>query len=81
MTMTNRVRRNGTVILGSLVDVTQSLIHNVHQLIEGILVHNTIRQDRWGELREDPLTKKGFIKTLRTFMKGGPPFGKTEFTN
>ena len=61
----------------SLVDVTQPLAQRVHQLIDDILVHNTIRRDRRGELREGSLTEQGFIKTLRTFMKGGPPFGNT----
>ena len=61
----------------SFVDVTQSLVHSVHQLIDDILLHNTIRRDRRGELREDSLTEQGLIKALRTFMKGGPPFGNT----
>jgi len=61
----------------SLVDVTQSLTQGVHQLIDDILVHNTICRDRRGELREGSLTEQGLIKRLRTFMKGGPPVGKT----
>ena len=34
----------------SFVDVTQSLIHSVHRLIDDILLHDTIRRDRCGEL-------------------------------
>ena len=64
--------------LGSLlVDVTQPLAQRVHQLINDILVHNTVCRDRRGELREGSLTEQGLTKRLRTFMKGGPPFGKT----
>jgi len=55
--------------LGSLlVDVTQSLIHSVHQLIDDVLVHDTIRRDRCGELREGPLTEHELIGRLRTSM-------------
>jgi len=61
----------------SLVDITQPLAQRVHQLIDDILVHNTICRDRRGELREGSLTEQGLIKSLRTFMKGGAPFGKT----
>ena len=61
----------------SLVYVTQSIIQRVHQFIDDILVHNTIRRDRRGELREGSLTEQRLIKRLRTFVKGGDPFGKT----
>ena len=62
---------------GSLVYVTQSLVQRVHQLIDGILVHDTIRRNWRGELREGSLTEQRLNKRLRTFMKGGDPFGKT----
>ena len=61
----------------SPVDVTQSIVQGVHQLIDDVLVHNTIRRDRCGELRKGSLTEQGLIKRLRTFIKGGPPFGNT----
>jgi len=61
----------------SLVYVTQSLVQRVHQLIDGILVHNTICRDRCGKLREGSSTEQGLIKRLRTFTRGGAPFGKT----
>jgi len=74
---TSNIDHNNPNLGGSFVDVTQSLIHSVHHLIDDILIHNTIRRDRCGELREGSLTEQGFIKTRRTFMKGGPPFGNT----
>ena len=71
------IGHNNPNLGSSLVDVTQSIVPSVHQFIDDILVHNTIRRDWCGELREGSLTEQGLIKRLRTFTKGGPPFGKT----
>ena len=68
----------------SLVGVTQPLVSSVHQLIDGILVHNTIRLDRRRELRGSSLIGHVLVKRPRTSKKGGAPFGNagsgTRFT-
>ena len=71
------VDHNHPSLGSSLVDVTQPLVQRVHQLIDDILVHNAVCRGRCGELREGSLTEQELIKRLRTFMKGGPPFGNT----
>jgi len=48
----------------------------VHQVIDGIIVHNTIRRDRGRELREGSLAEQVPVRRLRTFTKGGAPVGK-----
>ena len=50
------IDRNHPNLGSSLVDVTQSLIQRVHQLIDDILLHNTIRRNWCGELRGGSLT-------------------------
>jgi len=55
----------------SLVDVTQPLVSSIHQLIDGVLVHNAVRRDRRRELQEFSLAeekKKKLVDQPRTFM-------------
>ena len=59
----------------SLVDVAQLLVLGVHQIVDGILVHNTICRDRRRELRKGSLTEQVIVKRLRTVTRGGAPFG------
>ena len=67
-------------VKSSRVGVTQPLVLRVHYLIDGIVVHNAIRRDRRRELRKDSLTEQVADKRLRTFMRGGAPFGQAGST-
>ena len=51
---------------GSLIHVTQPLAPGVHQLIDGIIVQDTIRRDRGRELREGLLIGKALVKRRLT---------------
>lgn len=68
-------RGPSTITPSLLVDVAQPLVSGVHQLIDGPLIHNTIRRDRGRELRELELTGQMIVDRLRTFKKGGAPVG------
>ena len=66
----------GSTFTSLLVSVTQLLVLKVHRVIDGIIVHNTIRWERGRELRKGSLAERVPVRRLRTFTKGGAPVGK-----
>ena len=63
----HHVNRKHSDLQSSLVGVTQPLIFSVHQLIDGPVVHNTIRRNRSIELRDGSSIEQVLVKRLHTF--------------
>lgn len=64
--MNNKMSEETASQPGSLIDVAQPFVPGVHQLVDGVVVQDTIRRDRGRELREGLLIESAFFERLLT---------------